>query len=159
MVPFFRKLYEEKADFIPVTHAEMTRFWISLRQGVEFVLENLVRMHGGEIFVPKIPSIRITDLATAIAPGIPQKEVGIRPGEKIHELMCPKDDSLHTIEFDRFFIITPAAIFINSDDIYFKTCLGEEGHAVPLDFEYNSFNNPDYMSVERIREFLKETEK
>ena len=91
VVPLFKKLKAEGADFIPITDKRMTRFWITLEQGVDFVLHALVRMHGGEIFVPKIPSIKITDLARIIAPEIPVKEIGIRPGEKIHEVMCPRD--------------------------------------------------------------------
>ena len=157
VVPFFRKLKEQNAEFIPITDMEMTRFWISLEQGVEFVLTSLLRMHGGEVFVPKIPSIRITDLATAIAPDIPQKEIGIRSGEKIHELMCPRDDYQHVIEFDDFFIIRPSiATFSNSSALhYLTTALGEKGWPVIRNFEYNSHTNPDYMDVEQIREFLK----
>ena len=157
VVPFFRKLKEQKAEFIPITDMEMTRFWISLEQGVEFVLTSLLRMHGGEIFVPKIPSIRITDLATAIAPEIPQKEIGVRPGEKIHELMCARDDFQHVIEFDDFFIIRPSIVtFSNSGPLrYLTTELGEKGWPVIRNFEYNSHTNPDYMDVEQIREFLK----
>lgn len=157
VVPFFRKLKEQNAEFIPITDMEMTRFWIALEQGVEFVLTSLLRMHGGEVFVPKIPSIRITDLATAIAPDIPQKEIGIRPGEKIHELMCPRDDYQYVIEFDDFFIIRPSiATFSNSSALhYLTTALGEKGWPVIRHFEYNSHTNPDYMDVEQIREFLK----
>ena len=145
-----------KAEYIPITDIKMTRFWISLDEGVDFVLKALVRMHGGEIFVPKIPSIKITDLATAIAPDIPQKAVGIRPGEKIHELMCPKDDSMHIIEFNSFYIIKPAITFTsaNSDEAYNTTKVGEEGHPVEYGFEYNSLNNPVYMNVDEIRAFL-----
>ena len=156
VVPFFKKLRDEKAEFIPITDKNMTRFWISLEQGVNFVLASLVRMHGGEIFVPKIPSIKIVDLATAIAPDIPQKEVGIRPGEKIHELMCPHDDALHVVEFDDFFVIRPAYnLSISSSElIYLETALHEKGHPVKADFEYNSLNNPWYMDIEEIRQFL-----
>ncbi|MFV2058977.1 MAG: UDP-N-acetylglucosamine 4,6-dehydratase (inverting), partial [Thiohalomonadales bacterium] len=99
VVPFFKKLIAEGTDFLPITHSDMTRFWITLQQGVDFVLKNFERMHGGEIFVPKIPSATITDLATSLAPDIPHKVVGIRPGEKLHEIMCPADDSHLTIEF------------------------------------------------------------
>lgn len=156
VVPFFRKLVEEKAQFIPITDDQMTRFWISLKQGVEFVLKALVRMKGGEIFVPKIPSIKIVDLATAIAPNIPQKVIGIRPGEKIHELMCPRDDSMHIIEFKDFFIIRPSITFFGkrNPEEYRTTMVGEEGNPVPIGFEYNSFNNPHYLSVKEIEEFL-----
>ncbi|MGN1280591.1 MAG: UDP-N-acetylglucosamine 4,6-dehydratase (inverting) [Succinivibrio sp.] len=155
VVPFFKQLAADKAEFIPITDMNMTRFWISLSQGVNFVLQTLVRMHGGETFVPKIPSIRICDLATAIAPDIPQKEVGIRPGEKIHELMCPRDDAMHVLEFDKFFIIKPSIMFTGlSCDSYATTKICEVGKPVALDFEYNSKNNPVYLSVEEIRDFL-----
>ena len=158
VVPFFRKLVEEKAQFIPITDSQMTRFWISLKQGVEFVLKALVRMNGGEVFVPKIPSIKIVDLATAIAPNIPQKVIGIRPGEKIHELMCPRDDSMHTIEFKDFFIIRPSITFFGKQDPdeYKTTKIGEEGKPVPIGFEYNSYNNPHYLTVKEIVEFLEQ---
>ena len=99
VVPFFEKLLAENAAFLPITDPEMTRFWISLQDGVDFVLKNFERMHGGEIFVPKIPSVKITDLASSIAPDLPHKIIGIRPGEKLHEIMCPADDSHLTIEF------------------------------------------------------------
>ena len=105
VVPFFKKLVAQNAEFIPITDPKMTRFWITLDQGVEFVIKGLCRMHGGETFVPKIPSIKIVDLARVIAPNIPIKIVGIRPGEKIHEVMCPRDDSLHVVEFDKFFVL------------------------------------------------------
>lgn len=153
VVPLFKKLKAEHAKFIPITDTRMTRFWITLPQGVDFVLHGLVRMHGGETFVPKIPSIRITDLARIIAPEIPIKEIGIRPGEKIHEVMCPRDDCAHIIAFDRFFIIRPAlAYFPVPEHDYLETGLGEKGEAVPADFEYNSRDNPVFMSDEQLRE-------
>jgi UDP-N-acetylglucosamine 4,6-dehydratase len=98
-VPFFQKLVREGADHLPITDGRMTRFWITLQQGVDFVLKGFERMRGGELFVPKIPSVRIVDLAQAMAPKLPHKMVGIRPGEKIHEVMCPADDSHLTLEF------------------------------------------------------------
>ncbi|HAR80370.1 MAG TPA: UDP-N-acetylglucosamine 4,6-dehydratase (inverting) [Succinivibrionaceae bacterium] len=153
VVPLFKRLREEHAEFIPVTDLKMTRFWITLDQGVDFVLNGLVRMHGGEIFVPKIPSIKIVDLAKAIAPDIPVKEIGIRPGEKLHEVMCPKDDSMHVIEFDEFYIIRPSISFSSKSTplVYLKTEAGEQGRPVAQGFEYNSLTNPDYMSIENIR--------
>lgn len=157
VVPFFRNLIETGATELPITDAEMTRFWITLDMGVNFVLQNLVRMHGGETFVPKIPSIRITDLATAMAPNLKQKIIGIRPGEKIHEVMCPRDDFQHTIEFEKFFIIKPSINFssrVNKYD-YTETALGEKGTPVPQNFEYNSFNNPHYLTVEELVELNK----
>ena len=108
VVPFFRNLLAQNAKELPITDARMTRFWITLQQGVDFVLENFKRMHGGEIFVPKIPSSRITDLAEAIAPGLPHKVVGIRPGEKLHEIMCPRDDYHLTLEFPGHYVIKPS---------------------------------------------------
>lgn len=153
VVPLFKKMRDEGAAFIPVTNTKMTRFWITLDQGVDFVLQSLVRMHGGETFVPKIPSIRIVDLAKTIAPEIPIKEIGIRPGEKIHEVMCPRDDSGHIIEFDSFFIIRPSlTYFMIPKSTYLVTCLGEKGHPVPDGFEYNSKDNPVYMDETMLRE-------
>ncbi len=153
VVPLFRKLRDEHADFIPLTDKRMTRFWITLDQGVDFVLHALVRMHGGEIFIPKIPSIRICDLARIVAPNVPVKEVGIRPGEKLHEIMCPRDDSQHVIEFDRFFIIRPAlTFFLLNGRNYYTTGLDEKGRDVPDGFEYNSLDNPVYMNDEQLTE-------
>lgn len=151
VVPFFKKLKDQKAAFIPITHFAMTRFWITLDQGVAFVLKSLVRMHGGETFVPKIPSITITQLADVIAPDIPKKETGIRPGEKLHEVMCPRDDSMHVIEFDDFFIIRPSIVFYNTTTSDYKeTKLGELGHPVAENFEYNSKDNPHYLTNEEL---------
>lgn len=155
VVPFFRNLINNGATELPITDENMTRFWITLEQGVQFVLNNLVRMHGGEVFVPKIPSIRIVDLATAMAPNAKQNIIGIRPGEKIHEVMCPRDDFQHTIEFDKFFIIKPSIVFSNINADFTTTALGEKGKLVEPNFEYNSFNNPHYLSVEELVELNK----
>lgn len=153
VVPLFKRLRDEHAEFIPVTDKRMTRFWITLDQGVDFVLHALLRMHGGEIFIPKIPSIHICDLARIIAPNIPIKEIGIRPGEKLHEIMCPRDDSSHVIEFDNFFIIRPALTFfwLNGRS-YYTTGLDEQGCDVKDGFEYNSLDNPNFMSDEQLSE-------
>ena len=105
VVPLFKRLVSENASKIPITHEDMTRFWITLREGVEFVLDNFLRMHGGEIFLPKIPSVRVTDLAKAYAPDIPIEIIGIRPGEKIHEIMCSSDESHLVVEFKKFFLL------------------------------------------------------
>lgn len=155
VVPFFRNLISNGATELPITDDQMTRFWITLEQGVQFVLTNLVRMHGGEVFVPKIPSIRIVDLATAMAPNAKQNIIGIRPGEKIHEVMCPRDDYQHTVEFDNFFIIKPSITFANIDSDFSITALGEVGKPVEANFEYNSFNNPHYLTVEELVELNK----
>lgn len=151
VVPFFKKLYSEKAKEIPITDARMTRFWITIQQGVDFVLKNFHRMQGGEIFVPKIPSMHVTSLAEAIAPGIPLKVVGIRPGEKLHEIMCPKDDSHLTLEFQDHFVIKPTISFVHQVD-FKRNRLGEEGVLVENDFEYNSGTNPHFLTVEELRQ-------
>ena len=156
VVPFFENLVKEGADHLPITHMEMTRFWISLQQGVDFVLKNFARMYGGEIFVPKIPSIKITDLAMAIAPKLPQKEVGIRPGEKLHEVMCPTDDSYHTYEYNDHFVIAPTINFSSRSNDFTRNALGETGKPVEHGYEYNSNTNTDFMTVEQIRAFNKE---
>ena len=149
VVPFFRKLIEEGSDHLPITDPRMTRFWITLQQGVDFVLGNFARMHGGEIFVPKIPSVRIVDLATAMAPALQQKIVGIRPGEKLHEIMCPTDDSHLTIEFDQHFVIKPAIQFAEQRD-FMVDAVGGRGNAVAQGFEFHSGTNPNFLSIEQI---------
>ncbi|MDP1682593.1 MAG: UDP-N-acetylglucosamine 4,6-dehydratase (inverting) [Burkholderiales bacterium] len=154
VVPFFAGLVKKKAENLPITDPRMTRFWISLQQGVDFVLKNFERMSGGEVFVPKIPSIRITDLAEAMAPGMPINIIGIRPGEKLHEVMCPHDDSHLTIEFADHYVIKPTIIFWggNGHD-YTKNGLGETGCPVEQGFEYHSGTNPHFLDVEEIRAF------
>jgi UDP-N-acetylglucosamine 4,6-dehydratase len=150
VVPFFKKLIKEKADFIPITDSRMTRFWITLQQGVDFVLTNFMRMSGGEIFVPKIPSVRITDLATAMAPQMRKGIIGIRPGEKIHEIMCPADDSHLTLEFIDHFVIMPTIRFTDNDVEFSRNRLGEVGCLVEQGFEYNSGKNNHFLTVDEI---------
>jgi UDP-N-acetylglucosamine 4,6-dehydratase len=150
VVPFFDRLIKSGAKSLPITHAEMTRFWITLEQGVEFVLQNFKRMKGGEIFIPKIPSVRITDLAKSMAPELPQEIVGIRPGEKLHEIMCPADDSYHTFEFADYYVISPSITFTHRNDDFTTNAQGEKGKAVPEGFEYNSKNNPDFLSLNAL---------
>ncbi|MDO9316884.1 UDP-N-acetylglucosamine 4,6-dehydratase (inverting) [Polaromonas sp. YR568] len=152
VVPFFKKLVEGRADHLPVTDARMTRFWITLQQGVDFVLKNFSRMHGGEIFVPKIPSVKVVDLALAMAPGLPHKIIGIRPGEKLHETMCPKDDSHLTLVFEDHFVIKPTIEFIEECD-WSVNNLGEKGAPVEQGFEYSSGDNPHFLTVPEIVEF------
>ncbi|ALU44797.1 UDP-N-acetylglucosamine 4,6-dehydratase (inverting) [Pseudoalteromonas rubra] len=153
VVPVFQRFIDEGCDHIPITHADMTRFWINLQQGVDFVLKNFERMLGGEIFVPKIPSIRIVDLATAMAPQLPHKIIGIRPGEKLHEVMCPEDLCFDTYEFSDHFVIAPGIKFSSRSNDFDTNALNEQGHAVAPGFEYNSLSNPDYLSVEEIKAF------
>ncbi len=156
VVPFFKKLINEKARAIPITDPRMTRFWITLQQGVDFVIKNFSRMQGGEIFIPKIPSIKIVDLALAMAPDIPHEIVGIRPGEKLHEVMCPKDDSHLTIEFSDHYIIAPSINFWDQDLNFKKNKIQEEGKSVEEMFEYSSGNNVDFLKSEQILVFNKE---
>ncbi|ELM3718294.1 TPA: UDP-N-acetylglucosamine 4,6-dehydratase (inverting) [Aeromonas hydrophila] len=151
VVPFFQKRIDQGATTLPITHTEMTRFWITLQQGVDFVMNNFPRMKGGEIFVPKLPSVRITDLATAMAPQLDQEIIGIRPGEKLHEVMCPCDDSYHTFEFDDFFIIGPTINFNNRNNDFSVTASGEKGTMVAQGFEYNSRDNDDFLTVEQLK--------
>ena len=152
VVPFFKKLIEQGVKKLPITDMKMTRFWISIDQGVEFVLKNFARMQGGEIFVPKIPSIRIVDLAKAMQPKSELNIIGIRPGEKLHEVMCPKDDSHLTIEFDDHYVLCPTIIFQNCSSVFEKNALEEQGSFVEQGFEYHSGMNPDFLSIDQIIE-------
>jgi UDP-N-acetylglucosamine 4,6-dehydratase len=153
VVPFFRKLISQGADELPITDELMTRFWITLQQGVDFVLKNFERMHGGEIFVPKIPSVRIIDLARAMAPGLRHKVVGIRPGEKLQEVMCPADDSHLTLEFGDHYVIAPTITFVSRCNDFKVDRLGETGKPVARGFEYNSGTNPRFLDIPEIVEF------
>ena len=146
-----RKLVAQGAKKLPITDTRMTRFWITLEQGVEFVMKSFQRMKGGEIFVPKIPSVRIIDLAQSIAPGLAHDVIGIRPGEKLHEVMCPADDSHLTLEFPDHFVIKPTILF--SEHVDFATnALGEVGAPVAEGFEYSSGTNPRFLTVEQLKD-------
>ena len=151
VVPFFKGLLERGATELPVTDERMTRFWLKLEDGVEFVLKNFQRMQGGEIFIPKIPSMRILDLAEAMAPDAKIKIIGIRPGEKLHEVMCPSDLYYETVEFSDHFVIKPSIEFANAID-YTTNALGEKGSMVADGFDYNSGNNPHFLTVDELRE-------
>ncbi|MCG3685632.1 UDP-N-acetylglucosamine 4,6-dehydratase (inverting) [Aliarcobacter butzleri] len=150
VVPFFQKLLSESVKELPITDERMTRFFITLEDGVNFVLKNFERMQGGEIFVPKIPSMKIVDMAKALSPNLPHKIIGIRAGEKLHEIMCPADDSHLTLEFDDHYVIKPTIKFSGYVD-YSKNLLGEVGNPVSQGFEYNSGNNTKWLSS---KEFL-----
>jgi UDP-N-acetylglucosamine 4,6-dehydratase len=153
VVPLFRKLVASGATELPITDARMTRFWITLPQGVDFVLKCFERMYGGELFVPKIPSTTITDLAHALAPGLTHKFVGIRPGEKLHEIMCPRDDAHLTLEFADHFVIQPTISF-NAHPDFRLNAIKETGAPVADSFEYNSGTNPHFLGVEQIKQLL-----
>ena len=151
VAPFFQGLVSKGAKELPVTHPGMTRFWLRLEDGVNFVLASFARMRGGEIFVPKIPSMRIFDLAEAIAPGVPVKITGIRPGEKLHEVMCPADSYYLTVEFADYYVIKPTIDF-GRDMGYEQSLDGECGRPVAENFEYSSGSNPRFLTVEELRE-------
>jgi len=152
VVPLFRKHIAEGSESLPITDARMTRFWITLQQGVDFVLKNFLRMQGGELFVPKIPSVRVVDLATAMAPGLPQNIVGIRPGEKLHEIMCPADDSHLTLEYSDHYVIKPAIQFTGHVN-FGVNALHEVGRPVEPGFEYHSGRNAHFLNIEEIVAF------
>lgn len=145
VVPFFLKMRE--TGRIPVTDPRMTRFWITLEQGVEFVIRSLDRMQGGEIFIPKIPSMNIMDLARAVAPECETHVVGIRPGEKLHEVMVAEDDARHTLEYDDYFAILPS--FHEWDEDAFSRMNG--GRRCPEGFRYSSETNDRWLSLEELR--------
>ncbi len=151
VVPYFKELILNGSDHLTITHPDMTRFWITLQEGVDFVIRNFNLMRGGETFIPKLPSVKITDLATAMASGLEQKIIGIRPGEKLHEIMCPADDSHLTIEFDDYFVIKPSITFFDKKFDYLISENGVEGKYVKQGFEYNSGNNTHFLNVEQIR--------
>jgi len=147
VIPLF--LEHKKNGYLPITDPRMTRFWITLEQGVDFVLWCLDHMCGGELFVPKIPSMNIMDLAQAIAPECETKIVGVRPGEKIHELMIPRDEARKTLELDNFYVIQPDFRF------WTRRCSWEGGRLVPEDFEYDSGTNPWKLAVDEMKAILK----
>jgi len=151
VVPLFKKLLAEGTAKLPITDERMTRFWITLQEGVEFVIKNFSRMYGGEIFVPKIPSVRIMDLAESLAPGMPHEVIGIRPGEKLHEVMCPSDDSHLTLEFKDHYVIKPGIKMAGKAD-YTVNNLGEKGKPVEQGFCYNSGDNDIFLDVGQLRE-------
>ena len=155
IVPLFNKLIAAGTDHLPITDPRMTRFWISLQQGVDFVIRSFERMSGGEIFVPMIPSVRIPDLAAAMAPTLPTRVIGIRPGEKLHEVMCPTDDSHLTVKFHDHFVIKPTIKFFRRDVDYLTNQIGESGEPVPDGFEYNSGRNDHFLDPAEIRDFNK----
>lgn len=147
VIPFF--LDRAKSGSIPITDARMTRFWLTIQDGVQFVLDSFERMHGGEIFVPKIPSFKVTDVARVVCPGIPTENIGIRPGEKLHEVMITEDDSHYTYEFEKYFaIISPTLKATGVYDVIGKKV--EEG------FRFSSDNNRDWHTDITFLKVLRE---
>jgi UDP-N-acetylglucosamine 4,6-dehydratase len=154
VVPFFKKLIENGEKELPITDPKMTRFFITLEDGVKFVLKNFERMQGGEIFIPKIPSMKIVDMAKALAPNLPHKIIGIRPGEKLHEIMCPSDDSHLTIEFHDHYVIQPTIKFAGVRN-FTTNAIKEKGTIVQQGFEYNSGNNTEWLTDKEFLELVK----
>jgi len=151
VIPFFRKLIDQGADHLPITDERMTRFWITLQQGVDFVASSIAMMRGGELYVPKIPSMRVLDLAHCMAPELPTRVIGIRPGEKLHEVMVTEDDSRQTLELDDRYVIEPAFNFWTREPY---TDLGAQ--PVPDGFRYASDTNTDWLDAARLAKLLTE---
>lgn len=148
--PFFKKLISQKSTSLPITDPAMTRFWITMDDGIDLVLKSFEYMHGGETFIPKLPSSTIVDVAKALAPNLEHKIIGIRPGEKMHEVLCPADMAHLTLDFGDYYIIKPTINFSYPID-YEVNALGNRGAYVPQNFEYNSLNNEHYLTIEEIK--------
>jgi UDP-N-acetylglucosamine 4,6-dehydratase/5-epimerase len=146
VVPLFTK--QKETGIITITDPRMTRFWITLEQGVKLVLNALGSLHGGEVFIPKLPSMRVTDLARAIAPECQLQYIGIRPGEKLHETMIPEEEARNTIELDDFYIIQPQLSWWSTQNI-------KHGHPVPEDFSYSSETNSEWITAEELHEMIR----
>lgn len=149
VIPFFQNIIDKGGNELPVTDYRMTRFWISLEQGVELVIKALEEARGGETFISKIPSFKITDLAQAMLPGCTMPEVGIREGEKLHEIMVTREDSLHTYEYKKHYIIYPHYNWWGEKDII------PGGKVVEPEFEYSSGNNTEWLGIDDLKEKLK----
>jgi UDP-N-acetylglucosamine 4,6-dehydratase len=145
VIPLF--LQQREHEQITITDSRMTRFWITLEQGVNFVINAIERMQGGEVFVPKIPSMRITDLVQAIAPDCRVQTIGIRPGEKLHEILVSSDEARHTLELDDMFVIQPAHSWWRNDE-------WASGKPLPDEFRYGSDNNTEWLSVAQLQELI-----
>lgn len=152
VIPFFQNLLAQNVKELPITDFRMTRFWLKLESAIELVFKAIETMSGGELFVKKIPSMRITDLAKCMAPHIPMKEIGIRPGEKIHEMMISSEDARNTIEMDDHYVIYP--------DLNQVIASGKvQGKPVANDFEYHSGNNSEWLSVEQMAALIDEIDR
>lgn len=149
VIPFFQNLIAKGAKELPITDARMTRFWITLTQGVNFVLSSLEMMQGGEIFVPKIPSMKVVDVAKVLAPKLKQKIVGIRPGEKLHEIMVAADDGRSAIVLKDRYVIQPSFAFWNHDHAHYSGA-----KSAPKDFYYGSDNNKEWLSAKGLRDLM-----
>jgi UDP-N-acetylglucosamine 4,6-dehydratase len=148
VIPFF--IERRHSGVLPITDLRMTRFWITLEQAVNFVFDCLGKMTGGELFVPKLPSMNIANLATAVCPDCRHEEIGIRPGEKLHEVMIPADDARMVVEFDDYYVIQPDFSFFNKGQMPMDGCLGQ----VSDDFEYSSGTNPKFLTVAQMQALI-----
>jgi UDP-N-acetylglucosamine 4,6-dehydratase len=146
VVPLFLK--QRASGTVTITDERMTRFWLSLEQGVRFVMSCIEQMEGGEVFVPKIPSTKVVDLAIAIAPDAKLDVIGIRPGEKLHELLISQDEARHTIELERMYVIQPA------EAIWFGYSWKDKGKKLPDDYHYSSSNNSEWLDVSGIKKYI-----
>lgn len=149
VIPFFQNIIDNNGDKLPITDYRMTRFWISLEEGVKLVIKALEEARGGETFISKIPSFKITDLAQAMLPGCEMPEVGIREGEKLHEIMVTREDSMHTYEYEKHYIVYPNYNWWGNKDLI------PGGKLVEPEFEYSSGTNTQWLSVEDIKKLLK----
>lgn len=148
IIPFFKELVQSGATKLPITDMNMTRFWLQLSDAVQMVLLALNIMHGGELFVKKVPSMKITELAKAIAPHLPLTTIGIRPGEKIHEIMISRDDAFRTYEFKDYFVIKPSYVQENTSNPNFQ------GTRVAPDFEYISKSNTTWLTIQQMKKII-----
>ena len=152
VIPFFKNIIDNGGTELPITDYRMTRFWISITEGVKLVIKALEEANGGETFISKIPSFKITDLAEAMLPGCKMPEVGIREGEKLHEIMVTVEDAPNTYEYEKHFIIFPQMVWNNRQ----QPNPNGKGKKVDGEFSYSSGNNTEWLSVEEIRELLKD---
>ena len=155
VLPHFQSLIQNNAKSLPITDERMTRFWITLKRGVDFVLNSIDIMLGGELFIPKTPSIKITDLVKALDKNIKYHIVGIRPGEKLHEVLCPGDSARDTIEFKDYYVIRPSGDYKkNKDNIYQISKKNEKGKFVKENFVYSSNANPHFLSIQDLKKLI-----
>ena len=154
IVPLLKKINDEDGSTFPITDERMTRFWITLDQGVKFVQDCIKNMYGGEIFIPRIPSVRVVDIAKAINPNKKFNIIGIRPGEKLHEIMFSSDDAIRTLEFKNHYVLIPTIKFYERPHNFISNPNGEKGTFVKKNFEYSSEKNDTFLSIDQIKDFI-----
>lgn len=154
LIPYWYRMIKEGAHSLPITDLKMTRFWMTLEQSVDFVIQSCVNMHGGEIFIPKIPSMKIVELAKAMAPHLSHHIIGIRPGEKLHELLISQDDSRHTLEFENYYVILPEFTYLEEPHSLKRILSAQGGKPLPENFAYDSATNSRWMTIESLKELL-----